>query len=159
MTGLRNVPGALRKTILYMPASLLGPLIQLATIVILTHWLRPAELGIYALAVAVQDLAQIATLSWWSQYVLRYLDETQPDRRAAQDRTEIAVLIMPPGANLHHCRSDGLHRAGRAGSAAARGRRARGAARVAPSGRPLERPGARASRSGSMRWRRSAAPA
>ncbi len=88
------MPGALRKTILYMPASLLGPLIQLATIVILTHWLRPAELGIYALAVAVQDLAQIATLSWWSQYVLRYLDETQPDRRAAQDRTEIAVLIM-----------------------------------------------------------------
>ncbi len=89
--------GALRKTILYMPASLLGPLIQLATIVILTHWLRPAELGAYALAVAVQDLAQIATLSWWSQYILRYLDDARPDNRIAQDRTEIAVLI---GAGL-----------------------------------------------------------
>ncbi len=87
------MPGALRKTILYMPASLLGPLIQLATIVILTHWLRPAELGLYALAVASQDLAQIATLSWWSQYVLRYLDTADPGNRAAQDRMEITVLI------------------------------------------------------------------
>jgi O-antigen/teichoic acid export membrane protein len=76
-----------------MPAGLLGPLIQLATIVILTHWLRPAELGVYALAVAVQDLAQIVTLSWWSQYILRYLDDARPDSRAAQDRTEIAVLV------------------------------------------------------------------
>ncbi len=89
--------GALRKTILYMPASILGPLIQLATIVILTHWLRPADLGAYALAVAVQDLAQIATLSWWSQYILRYLEDARPESRAVQDRAEIAVLT---GAGL-----------------------------------------------------------
>lgn len=84
--------GVLRKTLLYSPASLLGPLIQLATIVILTHWLQPVDLGAYAIAVAVQDLAQIATLSWWSQYVLRYLDDQRPETRAHQDRTEIAVL-------------------------------------------------------------------
>lgn len=83
-----------RKTLLYMPAGTLGPLIQLATIVVLTHWLPPAELGLYALVVALQDLAQIATLSWWSQYVLRYLDENDPTLRARQDRTEIGVIAM-----------------------------------------------------------------
>lgn len=83
-----------RKTLLYMPAGTLGPLIQLATIVVLTHWLQPAELGLYALVVALQDLAQIATLSWWSQYVLRYLDESDPTLRARQDRTEIGVIAM-----------------------------------------------------------------
>jgi O-antigen/teichoic acid export membrane protein len=83
-----------RKTLLYMPAGTLGPLIQLATIVVLTHWLQPAELGLYALVVALQDLAQIATLSWWSQYVLRYLDENDPALRARQDRTEIGVIAM-----------------------------------------------------------------
>lgn len=83
-----------RKTLLYMPAGTLGPLIQLATIVVLTHWLPPAELGLYALVVALQDLAQIATLSWWSQYVLRYLDEHDPALRARQDRTEIGVIVM-----------------------------------------------------------------
>ncbi len=83
-----------RKTLLYMPAGTLGPLIQLATIVVLTHWLQPAELGVYALVVALQDLAQIATLSWWSQYVLRYLDETDPALRARQDRTEIGVIAL-----------------------------------------------------------------
>ena len=86
--------GALRKTILYMPASVLGPIIQLATIVILTHWLRPAELGVYAMAVALQDLVQIATLSWWSQYVLRYLEDAEPGVRARQDGTELVVLIL-----------------------------------------------------------------
>lgn len=84
----------LRKTLLYMPAGTLGPLIQLATIVVLTHWLAPAELGVYALVVALQDLAQIATLSWWSQYVLRYLDERDPALRARQDRTEIGVIAL-----------------------------------------------------------------
>ncbi len=44
------------------------------------------------MAVAVQDLAQIATLSWWSQYVLRYLDDLRPESRAHQDRTELAVI-------------------------------------------------------------------
>ncbi|WP_306223125.1 lipopolysaccharide biosynthesis protein [Bosea beijingensis] len=83
-----------RKTLLYMPAGTLGPLIQLATIVVLTHWLAPADLGLYALVVALQDLAQIATLSWWSQYVLRYLDEHDPALRARQDRTEIGVIAM-----------------------------------------------------------------
>lgn len=83
-----------RKTLLYMPAGTLGPLIQLATIVVLTHWLPPAELGLYALVVALQDLAQIATLSWWSQYVLRYLDEHDPALRARQDRTEIGVIVL-----------------------------------------------------------------
>ncbi|BCB18115.1 lipopolysaccharide biosynthesis protein [Bosea sp. ANAM02] len=84
----------LRKTLLYMPAGTLGPLIQLATIVVLTHWLAPVELGVYALVVALQDLAQIATLSWWSQYGLRYLDETDPALRARQDRTEIGVIAL-----------------------------------------------------------------
>ncbi len=102
MTASDGGTGVLRKTLLYSPASLLGPLLQLATIIILTHWLRPADLGIYALAVAIQDLAQIATLSWWSQYVLRYLDDQRPEGRAEQDRTELAVLVgrRPPRGAL-----------------------------------------------------------
>lgn len=83
----------LRKTLLYVPAGMLGPLIQLATILVLTYWLSPSQLGIYAMVVALQDLAQIATLSWWSQYVLRYLEERAPDIRARQDRTETGILL------------------------------------------------------------------
>ena len=82
----------LRSTALYLPASLFGPLLQLATIIVLAHWLPPAALGLYALIVAVQDLTQIATQSWWSQYVLRYLDGRDEALRRRQDVTEIAVL-------------------------------------------------------------------
>ena len=45
-------------------------------------------------ALASGYIAQIATLSWWSQYVLRYLDEHDPALRARQDRTEIGVIVM-----------------------------------------------------------------
>lgn len=83
----------LRSTALYLPANLLGPLLQLGTIIALSHWLAPSALGLYALVIAVQDLAQIATLSWWSQYVLRFLDGHETDLRARQDRTEMSLLL------------------------------------------------------------------
>lgn len=84
----------LRRTALYLPANLLGPLLQLGTIIALSYWLPPAALGLYALVIAVQDLAQIATQSWWSQYVLRYLDERDTELRSRQDRAEIGLLIV-----------------------------------------------------------------
>lgn len=82
----------LRDTLLYLPAGALGPIIQLGTLVVLTHWLTPAEIGIYALAVALQDLVHLGSVTWWSQYVLRYLADRGGAERSAQDRTELGVL-------------------------------------------------------------------
>ncbi|HEX8416448.1 MAG TPA: hypothetical protein VF641_02490 [Methylobacterium sp.] len=82
----------LRDTLLYLPAGVLGPIVQLGTLVVLTHWLTPAELGLYALVVALQDLVHVGGVSWWSQYVLRYLADRGRSDRTLQDRTELGVL-------------------------------------------------------------------
>ncbi|GJD93965.1 lipopolysaccharide biosynthesis protein [Methylobacterium iners] len=84
----------LRKTLLYLPSNALGPLIQLGTILVWTFWLSPADLGIYALVTALQDLVHLASVTWWSQYVLRYLGIRGEETRRIQDRTELAVLAV-----------------------------------------------------------------
>ena len=45
----------IRQTLLYLPAQLLGPLAQLAAIVLWTHWLDPNEFGLFTLAMAMQE--------------------------------------------------------------------------------------------------------
>jgi O-antigen/teichoic acid export membrane protein len=67
-------PMLLRQTILYLPAQVLGPLFQLLAMVVWTHFLAPAELGVFALIVAAQELIFSSTLFWFSLYTLRHHD-------------------------------------------------------------------------------------
>lgn len=84
----------LRQTLLYLPAGVLGPALQVVQLLVLTHWLTPAEVGLQALIVAVQDLLHLLALVWWSQYVLRYLESPDGARRAAQDRAESFLVLF-----------------------------------------------------------------
>lgn len=84
----------LRQTILYLPAQLLGPLSQMVATVVWTHYLSPEAIGTYAIIWAIQELAGLVMLSWWSSYLLRYATAFgQPQDRNGLDAMEWAVQI------------------------------------------------------------------
>jgi len=84
----------MRQTILYLPAQIVGPLAQMAAMIVWTHWLTPEALGAYAIVWAIQELAGLAALSWWSAYVLRYAATlTSADDRRRLDAMESAVQV------------------------------------------------------------------
>lgn len=82
-----------RQTLLYLPAQVLGPLFQFISILAWTHFLSPVEMGVFALVVAVQELAYVATTFWFTLYTMRYHDPAAPagDKRSYLD-TELMVL-------------------------------------------------------------------
>ncbi len=85
----------IRQTLLYLPAQVLGPLVQLAAMVVWTHFLAPTELGLLALIVATQELIYSATLFWFSLATVRYHDhEGVPEDRARFLNTETAILMV-----------------------------------------------------------------
>ncbi len=59
-------------TLKYLPAQLLSPLAQLASMVLWTHWLAPDEMGAYTLVTVTQELAYLGCLGWFAVYLLRY---------------------------------------------------------------------------------------
>ncbi len=85
-------------TLKYLPAQLLSPLAQLASMVLWTHWLAPAEMGIYTLVTVTQELAYLGCLGWFAVYVLRYWP---PASEAAERQrfllTENAVVLASLG--------------------------------------------------------------
>ena len=84
----------LRNTLLYLPAQIVGPLAQLVAMIVWTHVIDEPTLGIITLVTATHELLQIAFLSWWSQYALRFLERYRDDSDAARFyRTENAVLL------------------------------------------------------------------
>ncbi len=85
----------LRQTILYLPAQIVGPLAQMVATIVWTYWLEPEALGAYALVWAIQELAGLAILSWWSAYMLRYASgHGEEGARARLDGMEWAVQII-----------------------------------------------------------------
>jgi O-antigen/teichoic acid export membrane protein len=62
----------IRHTILYMPAQLLPPLVQFATMIVWTHLLHPAAFGITTFAIAAQEFTTLIGITWWSLFVLRF---------------------------------------------------------------------------------------
>ncbi|MBL8566730.1 MAG: oligosaccharide flippase family protein [Hyphomicrobiaceae bacterium] len=91
----------LRQTLLYLPAQVIGPVFQFVSILVWTHFLSPASLGVFALVMAAQELAYTATLFWFSLYTMRYHDATRADadRRRFLD-TELAVLAASAVASI-----------------------------------------------------------
>jgi len=84
----------LRQTILYLPAQLIGPLAQMVATIVWTYWLQPEALGAYALIWAIQELAGLAALAWWSAYVLRYVATLDAETdRARLDGMEWTVQL------------------------------------------------------------------
>ena len=84
----------LRHTLLYLPAQIVGPLFQLIAMIVWTHVVDEHTLGIITLITATHELLQIAFLTWWSQYALRYFGRYQDRGEISRFyRTENAVLL------------------------------------------------------------------
>ena len=84
----------MRQTILYLPAQIVGPLAQMAAMIVWTYYLAPEALGAYAIVWAIQELAGLTALFWWSAYVLRYVAGLRaPEERNRLDAMESAVQI------------------------------------------------------------------
>jgi O-antigen/teichoic acid export membrane protein len=85
----------LRHTLLYLPAQIVGPLFQLIAMIVWTHVVDEHTLGVITLVTATHELLQIAFLTWWSQYALRYFGRYQDlGEIAGFYRTENAVLLV-----------------------------------------------------------------
>jgi O-antigen/teichoic acid export membrane protein len=83
----------IRQTLLYLPAQLLGPLAQLAAIVLWTHWLDPNEFGLFTLALAMQEAVYLLLLAFWSYFLLRFLPGADAPTRERMDAIESWVFF------------------------------------------------------------------
>jgi O-antigen/teichoic acid export membrane protein len=85
-------------TMLYLPAQLIGPALQLLAAVAWTHFLSPSEYGVLSLVIVIQELVAYFFLYWWSQYTTRYYAAHQKDASTARFQpTENAVLLANTG--------------------------------------------------------------
>jgi O-antigen/teichoic acid export membrane protein len=85
----------IRHSLLYLPAQIIGPLMQLVAMVAWTHLVGDHTLGVITLVIATHELLQIAFLAWWSQFALRFFDRYQGAGDADRFcRTENAVLAL-----------------------------------------------------------------
>ncbi len=82
----------LRRTFIYMPAQIMGPLAQFLAAAIWTYFLAPEAFGTYVLVWAIQELALLLVLSWWSAYALRYITSHNDDILRF-DGVEIAIQL------------------------------------------------------------------
>lgn len=89
----------LRQTLRYLPAQLIGPVVQFVSVLAWTHWLPPAAYGTVALVLAAQELVFQLGLSWWSHYTMRYYATlTDEAARARYQAVENAVLALSAAA-------------------------------------------------------------
>src|SRR6202012_2036336 len=85
----------LRHTLLYLPAQIVGPLFQLIAVIVWTHVVDEHTLGVITLITATHELLQIAFLTWWSQYALRYFGSYRDRGDVSRFyRTENAALLV-----------------------------------------------------------------
>jgi O-antigen/teichoic acid export membrane protein len=84
----------IRHTFLYLPAQLIGPFVQFVAALVWTHFMAPDLYGVLTFIFAVQDLAFVFSLSWWSQYTLRYFALLRPAERQPYRTAESAVLAI-----------------------------------------------------------------
>jgi O-antigen/teichoic acid export membrane protein len=85
----------LRHTVLYLPAQIVGPMFQLIAMIVWTHVVDEHTLGVITLVTAAHELLQIAFLTWWSQYALRFFGRYQAGDDAQRFyRTENCVVLL-----------------------------------------------------------------
>lgn len=91
----------IRQTLLYLPAQFFGPLFQFVSMIVWTHWLAPGEMGVYALATVSQEITYLLSLSWFSQYSLRYFPERGRDvERRRYLQSETSILLIASGLHF-----------------------------------------------------------
>ena len=84
----------LRQTLLYLPAQVLGPLVQVISIIAWTYFLVPEQMGVFALITAAQELAFTGTLFWFTLYTMRYFDiNASADAKKTFLDTESGVML------------------------------------------------------------------
>ena len=66
-----------RQTLLYLPAQLVGPVMQFIAAVVWTHLMDAPTYGVVTFLIAAQELAFLFALSWWSAYMLRFRAELE----------------------------------------------------------------------------------
>ena len=83
----------LRQSLLYLPAQVIGPLMQLVAMVVWTHLVSDHTLGVITLVIATHELLQLGFIAWWSQFALRFFGRYQGSDDAGRFyRTENTVL-------------------------------------------------------------------
>ena len=94
----------LRQTLLYLPAQVVGPLAQFVSVILWTHFLSPAEMGLFALIVAAQELIYSGALFWFTIFTMRFFDRSDADAFLATERvvlvatscvSALAMLALP----------------------------------------------------------------
>ncbi|MGE0855583.1 MAG: hypothetical protein AB7L18_05790, partial [Hyphomicrobiaceae bacterium] len=91
----------IKQTLLYLPAQLVGPIFQLVSVIAWTHFLTPERMGVFALVMATQELAYIATMFWFTLYTMRYFDSaaTAEDRQRFL-QTESMMMAVSTAASV-----------------------------------------------------------
>ncbi|WP_179187170.1 lipopolysaccharide biosynthesis protein [Sphingomonas sp. TZW2008] len=85
----------MRQTLLYLPAQVLAPVIQFASILVWTHLMSPTDLGIVTLVIASQEVCFALFFGWWQRYTLRFLRSFDDgDRRVDFLRSETAAVLL-----------------------------------------------------------------
>jgi O-antigen/teichoic acid export membrane protein len=84
----------LRHTLLYLPAQVVGPLVQFIAAIVWTHWISPDGYGVLTFVMAGQDLVFLICLSWWSQFTLRYFGGLSAEASVPYRDSEAPVLAV-----------------------------------------------------------------
>jgi O-antigen/teichoic acid export membrane protein len=84
----------IRQTLLYLPAQILGPLVQFIAAIVWTHFLSAHEYGDLMIILSVQDLVFLLCMSWWTHYTMRYLGEKTIDIPHFQAQENSIILIV-----------------------------------------------------------------
>lgn len=85
----------LRHSLLYLPAQVIGPAVQLIAMIAWTHLVDEHAVGVITLVTAMHELLQVVFLAWWSQYALRFFSRhRESDDPGRFYRTENAILLL-----------------------------------------------------------------
>lgn len=85
----------IRHSLLYLPAQIIGPMMQLVAMVVWTHLVNDHTLGVITLVFASHELLQVGFLAWWSQFALRFFGRFKDTADAVRfHRTENVVLSV-----------------------------------------------------------------
>jgi O-antigen/teichoic acid export membrane protein len=82
----------IRQTLLYVPSQFLGPAAQLVAMVLWTHLLSPADVGVITIFFATRDILLNLSGSWWTSYTGRYIAGERD--RSGHDSTERVVVVV-----------------------------------------------------------------
>jgi len=85
----------LKKTFLYLPSQILGPLSQLVSILIWTHLADANTIGFVTLVSTQQELIRTIGLFWWSHFILRFIGEYRSNEEISTlESTSNAIISV-----------------------------------------------------------------